>query len=104
METFHLFHLASCWAGRLSSSQQGGPPLTTAPVRPVATGPSSAAQHAHIRSLASGNAIIRAAAVQMVFASRLSQDFITPDQVARLEGWTGKVSTPPNDAPLDFTR
>jgi hypothetical protein len=28
----------------------------------------------------------------MVFASRLSQDFITPDQVARLENWTGKVS------------
>jgi len=27
----------------------------------------------------------------MIFASRLSQDFITPEQVDRLERWTGKA-------------
>ncbi|KXN85898.1 hypothetical protein AN958_10740 [Leucoagaricus sp. SymC.cos] len=91
MESFHLYHLASCWAGRPSATQETAPPLTTDPVHPVVAGPSSAAQHAHAKSLVSGKSIIRAAAVQMVFASRLSQDFITPDQVARLENWTGKL-------------
>jgi uridine phosphorylase len=90
METFHLYHLASCWAGRSSSNRTDAPPLTTTPGRPV--GPTSAPQHAQTRSLVSENAIIRAAAAQMVFASRLSQDFVTPDQVDQLESWTGKVN------------
>jgi uridine phosphorylase len=33
---------------------------------------------------------IRAAAAQMVFAARLSKEFITPEQVTELEAWTGK--------------
>ncbi|EIN14751.1 purine and uridine phosphorylase [Punctularia strigosozonata HHB-11173 SS5] len=36
------------------------------------------------------NTHIRAAAAQMVFAQRLSQDFITPEKVAELEAWAGK--------------
>jgi uridine phosphorylase len=36
--------------------------------------------------------VIRAAAAQMIFASRTSQAFITPDQVSELEKWTGMVS------------
>lgn len=33
---------------------------------------------------------IKAAAAQMVFASRLSQDFITPEQVTELENWCAR--------------
>jgi hypothetical protein len=33
---------------------------------------------------------IKAAAVHMVFASRTSQDFITPQQVVDLESWAGQ--------------
>ena len=34
---------------------------------------------------------IRAAAAQMVFASRTSQDFITPEMVAEIEAWSGRA-------------
>ncbi|TFK70867.1 purine and uridine phosphorylase [Pluteus cervinus] len=37
------------------------------------------------------NSVIRAAAAQMIFASRLSQDFITPADVKELEDWTGQA-------------
>jgi hypothetical protein len=29
--------------------------------------------------------------VQMIFAARLSRDFITPDHVREMENWTGKA-------------
>jgi len=35
--------------------------------------------------------LIRVAAVHMVFASRTSLEFITPQSVDELETWTGKV-------------
>lgn len=104
METFHLYHLAACWAGRLTARREGAPPLTTTPVQPVMTGPTSAAPGAHANSLLSGNATLRAAGAQMVFASRLSQDFITPEQVTRLESWTGKVGNSPEFVPQILTR
>jgi hypothetical protein len=34
---------------------------------------------------------IRASAVQMVFASRLTQGFITPEEVQALERWVGRT-------------
>lgn len=34
---------------------------------------------------------IRAAAVQMIFADRVNQDFIDPQKVEELEAWTGKA-------------
>ncbi|KAF9451454.1 purine and uridine phosphorylase [Macrolepiota fuliginosa MF-IS2] len=91
MESFHLYHLAACWTGRTTAQSEGAPPLTTTAVQPVMVGPTSATQHSYANSLVSENSIIRAAAVQMIFASRLSQDFIMPDQVAQLENWTGEA-------------
>lgn len=44
------------------------------------------------KSVRTGNqGTIRTGAVQMVFANRFSQDFITPEQVEILELWTGKA-------------
>ncbi|KAF5346483.1 hypothetical protein D9756_010040 [Leucocoprinus leucothites] len=81
METFHLYHLASCWTGRVSRHQEGAPPLTTTAVQPVVIGQDSINQPLSARPLVSGNPSMRAAAVHLVFASRLSQDFIAPDQI-----------------------
>ncbi len=103
METFHLYHLAACWTGRTIMKSEGAPPLTTTPVQPVMTRLTPAAQQASAISLVSGKSIIRAAAVQMIFASRLSQDFITPEQVDRLEHWTGKVCDSPKSRSMIFT-
>ncbi|KAJ6555215.1 nucleoside phosphorylase domain-containing protein [Mycena vulgaris] len=89
METFWLYHLAACWSGRKSTS--GGdhaPPLAAGPVQPTTSQPSVAKVLPNV--LAGHDTVIRAAAAQMVFASRTSQDFITPEQVAILEDWTGK--------------
>lgn len=93
METFHLCHLAACWTGRLSARRGDAVPLTTTAVNPVVTGSNSANHYTHMKSLVSENSVIRVAAAHMVFASRLSQDFITPDRVTQLEKWAGKVNT-----------
>ncbi|KAJ7437608.1 nucleoside phosphorylase domain-containing protein [Mycena galericulata] len=90
METFWLYHLAACWTGRKGTS--GGahpPPLAAGPVQPTASQPSPAAKSIP-NALAGHETVIRAAAAQMVFASRTSQDFITPEDVAALEEWTAK--------------
>jgi uridine phosphorylase len=105
METFWLCHLADCWNGRKkvpvppaalvaapSTGEVVPPPLATSPVTPTASHavPESPATST-VNALAGHDTVIRAAAAQMVFASRTSQDFITPVQVAALEEWTGKV-------------
>ena len=95
METFHIFHLATSWRGDLSSFKAVSPPLATCPVHPDISQPpstqdlppdlsSSVGEHATSRPK------IKAAAAQMVFASRLSQDFITPEQVTELENWCAR--------------
>jgi hypothetical protein len=90
METFWLYHLAACWNGRKGISDGAhAPPLATGPVQPTTSQPSTA--KVILNALAGHNTVIRAAAAQMVFASRTSQDFITPEQVAVLEEWTAKV-------------
>jgi len=88
METHHLYHLAACW-GKKAHSHTRSPPLTTTPVIPTTSQPSTASQTISVAPLASLDTVIRAAAAQMVFASRLSQDFITPEQVNETEKWTG---------------
>lgn len=92
METFHIFHLAASWDGRITSSELL-PPLTTLPVLPEMSQPSST-QSPPLNVDSSQDPVckpkIKAAAVQMVFASRLSQDFITPEHVIQLENWTGQ--------------
>ncbi|KAJ7620951.1 nucleoside phosphorylase domain-containing protein [Roridomyces roridus] len=93
METFWLYHLAACWSGRKASSMNAhAPPLAAAPVQPTASqhSPAAKAPDSGSNALAGHETIIRAAAAQMVFASRTSQDFITPEDVAVLEEWTGK--------------
>jgi len=91
METFHLYHLAACWAGRIQVTDPGSTPLTTGPVSPtISQTASSPTYPVHPAPPAIPNSVIRAAAAHLVFASRKSQDFITPEQVAELENWTGQ--------------
>ncbi|KIY53128.1 uridine phosphorylase [Fistulina hepatica ATCC 64428] len=102
METHHLYHLAKCW-GRPKKVTTPPPPapLTAGPVEGhVLQGSASTADvHPSERkvlaksrlSIASLDTRIRAAAAQLVFASRTSQDFITPEQVHEAELWTSKV-------------
>ncbi|KAJ7240392.1 uridine phosphorylase, partial [Mycena haematopus] len=89
METFWLYHLAACWNGRKgTSSGVHAPPLATGPVQPTTSQPSTA--NVIPKALAGHDTVIRAAAAHLVFASRTSQDFITPCEVTVLEEWTAK--------------
>ncbi|TDL22442.1 purine and uridine phosphorylase [Rickenella mellea] len=98
METFHLFHLASVWRTRTSSPSSPSPalspsmPPTTLPVTPTLSQNSSRHTPPLLTDAnqAPRSGRIRAAAVQMIFASRTSQDFITPEHVAELEAWSGR--------------
>lgn len=93
METHHLYHLAECWSKKrkvAKVSEAALPPLSTGPVKPVASSDKAAGTTTETSALAAPDTVIRAAAAQMVFASRTSQDFITPQQVQDTERWTGK--------------
>ncbi|KAF8510809.1 nucleoside phosphorylase domain-containing protein [Hysterangium stoloniferum] len=99
METFHILHLALSWSKLANapsetdpldmiSSESSIPPVFHAPtaVTQIAQEAPTPTEHRHtIRS------IIRAASVQMIFAARLSRDFITPEVVRETENWTGKT-------------
>ena len=101
METFHILHLAACWQD--IGAKTGGaeaPPLhhaPTAPSIPPVHAPSTQTAIPDVAASAGGGEPlsppprIRAAAAQMVFASRTSQDFITPQEVAAIEAWTGRA-------------
>jgi uridine phosphorylase len=78
METFHLFHLASCWRSQDTGSN---------PVAVLSTTPDISAKQ---NEPSASKPAIKAAAAQLVFASRTSQAFITPQHVAELEAWTGR--------------
>ncbi|SJL12585.1 uncharacterized protein ARMOST_16013 [Armillaria ostoyae] len=96
METHHLYHLAECWSKKrkvAKVSEAALPPLSTGPVKPVASSDKAAGTTTETSALAAPDTVIRAAAAQMVFASRTSQDFITPQQVQDTERWTGKASS-----------
>lgn len=89
METFHLFHLASCYHNTPASFTSTPSPLTTTAVLPTVS--QSPLFRPHPDKLVNiKDSVIRAAAVHMIFASRTSQDFITPEQVNELEAWTGR--------------
>ncbi|KAM5542312.1 hypothetical protein V8D89_004185 [Ganoderma adspersum] len=101
METFHILHLAACWQdiGAKTGSAEA-PPLhhaPTAPSIPPVHAPSTQTAIPDVAASARGSEPlsppprIRAAAAQMVFASRTSQDFITPQEVAAIEAWTGRA-------------
>ncbi|KAF9220370.1 purine and uridine phosphorylase [Gyrodon lividus] len=97
METYWIFHLAASWRG-LSSPSPRDPSSAKDPVLPSRCSP-----HPEDVNLLDDTdkpipekdnaqrSLIRAASVQMVFASRRSQDFITPKQVSELEAWSGRA-------------
>ncbi|KAJ8583905.1 purine and uridine phosphorylase [Rhizopogon salebrosus TDB-379] len=96
METFWIFHLAASWRGVKQSSAAIDPPLAASPVVPAFSGTSSGTSeqiegpHSGLDEDISPGPVIRAAAAQMVFASRSSQDFVSPEQVNQLENWSGR--------------
>ncbi|KAH7890252.1 nucleoside phosphorylase domain-containing protein [Phlebopus sp. FC_14] len=98
METYWIFHLAASWRAFARPSPTTNSPLTTGPVLPsndLACSNTADFSGDTITSVqptkeASQRPVIRAAAVQMVFASRQSQDFITPERVSELEQWSGR--------------
>ena len=92
METFHLYHLAKNYVP-LPPRPLGDvdPPVATGPVSPTVestTGESTQSQVPEKTVVPPPR--IRAAAAQMIFASRLSKAFITPDDVVELERWSGR--------------
>ena len=100
METFHIFHLAACWAVSVDIRQPVIPPLSNLAVPPTISGdrePSSqsAAVIQAATSAKDGETFdpkprIRAAAAQIIFAARNSREFIQPEDVVRIEEWCGK--------------
>ncbi|KAH0826337.1 purine and uridine phosphorylase [Lanmaoa asiatica] len=96
METYWVFHLAASWRGLSSSSSALNPPLAVGPVFPVAisshleTTRTAMHESQPVKDILQQPSI-RAAAVQMVFASRSSREFITPEHVSKLEAWCGRA-------------
>jgi uridine phosphorylase len=93
METFWIFHLAASWRGAKQPSLAVNPPLATSPVVPTLSGKASgisAGLNASFDEDVSSRPVIRAAAAQMVFASRSSEAFISPEQVNEVEEWSGR--------------
>lgn len=91
-----MFHLAASWRGFSSLSPALNPPLTAGPVFPVAASPHPEAARTALHGPQPVKDVmqqpsIRAAAVQMVFASRSSREFITPEHVSKLEAWGGQA-------------
>jgi len=87
METFYLLHLASVYRHPAASSPQTTttiPPTRLAvmsTVLPITPSPV-------INAPATGGRIY-ACSAQMVFASRLTNEFITPDAVTNTQAWAG---------------
>jgi len=94
METFHLLHLASCWPRRSNPPlPRGTEPAAPPPHKPagahvvgveLASVTDAIPQSPSFPHVAVGVVTgprIRAAAVQMIFADRSSEVFITPEQV-----------------------
>ncbi|KAF9816457.1 hypothetical protein IEO21_04062 [Rhodonia placenta] len=100
METFHILHLAASWPGQARVEQTIKPPISTLPVTPVISPPPQPSSQGQPPSVSESDShgdlmtprpSIRAAAAQMVFASRTSQEFITPEQVVEIEAWSGRA-------------
>ncbi|KAG2357708.1 nucleoside phosphorylase domain-containing protein [Suillus spraguei] len=89
METFWIFHLAASWRGVKQSSSAINSPLALSEI-PSGTSEKVEVILPSLDKDTSSRPVIRAAAVHMVFASRSSQAFISPDQVNELEKWSGR--------------
>lgn len=100
METFHILHLAASWSNYHGSTSHNDAPVNEHQVQntPVFHGPTNIASNNQnqpsvpVPSIPITQSRIRAASVQMVFASRTSQDFIAPDMVVQIQDWTGKAA------------
>lgn len=100
METFHILHLAASWSNYHCSTSHSDTPVDKHQVQnaPVFHSPTNVASNNQnqpsvpIPSIPITQSRIRAASVQMVFASRISQDFITPEMVTHIQDWTGKAA------------
>ena len=99
METFHILHLASCWDIEAQDDAAEAPPVSHPPTAPSISPTHPPSAQTKVPDVAASTVgserlrpppRIRAASAQMVFASRTSQDFITPQQVATIEAWTGR--------------
>lgn len=96
METFHLLHLASSWRPQSTNSAPGDnaqpsstiPPSHLPATPAIETSPSTQPPPTLNVSVTPR---IRAAAVQMIFANRVTQDFITPEAVKATEAWSGRA-------------
>ncbi|KIO16453.1 hypothetical protein M407DRAFT_246975 [Tulasnella calospora MUT 4182] len=94
METHHLFHLAAVYPkppSELPLKSTASRPVLTRPEGEIsATGsaPKSETEQEHSRA---SRGAIYATAIQMIFAQRQSQDFITPEEVVLRENWAGKA-------------
>ncbi|KAI0735989.1 purine and uridine phosphorylase [Earliella scabrosa] len=100
METFHILHLASCWDIEAQDDAAEAPPVSHPPTAPSISPTHPPSAQTKVPDVAASTVgserlrpppRIRAASAQMVFASRTSQDFITPQQVATIEAWTGRA-------------
>lgn len=98
METYHLLHLASVWRprkrshdGRYEGTTDQRIPPTSKPVTPALEPAPSSQPGLLIEKAEPVEPRIRAASVQMIFANRLSQDFINPQRVLDLEAWSGRA-------------
>jgi len=98
METFHILHLAKSWSNSASGSVPSNENTDEAKAieSPVGHLPTPFVSTAHKRLPSpeekyAEHSKIRAASVQMIFAARLSRDFITPETVRATEAWTGEA-------------
>ena len=97
METFQLLHLARVWSsGSSAAATTTAEPLTVHPHHHPASVDStdsaiSGVPAAYVHPTPDENTRIRAAAVHMIFASRLSQEMIKPEAVVALEEWSGRA-------------
>ena len=103
METFHLLHLARSWPSHSEQLKTTNSPISSRPAALSMTGTELSSQSSSqsspvdvAKSTTDGRVLvphprIRAASAQMVFAARGSRDFITPEQVIELEGWSARA-------------
>ncbi|KAF8587464.1 purine and uridine phosphorylase [Ramaria rubella] len=97
METFHILHLAVSWSQRVRDEDTilpDTPDSSAPPVHHFPVSPSVIASHrtsTHTEHKHTQSSKIRATSVQMIFAARLSRDFITPAQVQETQVWTGRA-------------
>ncbi|KAF9515827.1 hypothetical protein BS47DRAFT_1371882 [Hydnum rufescens UP504] len=92
METFHLLHLASAYrpTGDLTvqvNSETG--PMPTFPLTSLPTSNPTVSNRSPSVQVDNSRGRIHACSAQMVFASRSTNAFITPEEVQQTQAWTG---------------